>query len=73
MLKGEFIDFVNGRGRIAHPGRWLLSAREIKLFNGETVSVKTVILSGINFTKNNVLTKDSVALMKDTYSNYTFH
>ena len=36
----------------------------------DTVSAETVILSGISLTENNELTKDVVALIKDTYSSY---
>ena len=36
----------------------------------DTVPVETVILSDITLTENNELTKDSVRLIKDTYSTY---
>ena len=36
----------------------------------DTVSVKTVILSGITLTENDELTKELVSFIKDTYSSY---
>ena len=36
----------------------------------DTVPVETVILSDITLTENDELTKDSVRLIKDTYSTY---
>ena len=37
---------------------------EINLWNGETVSVKTVVLSGISLTENKKLTTDLVSEIK---------